>query len=118
MYTLDQIEHDIIRTEFADPRVHFVLVCASKSCPPLSPRAYTAETLEERLETATLNFIRNPEHVRIDREKRRVYASKNFSNGMKTISRWGTTMWQIFSPTIYRLKTQNFCYQRMSNFAI
>lgn len=78
MYTLDQIEHGIIRTEFADPRVHFVLVCASTSCPPLWNRAYTAETLEERLETATLNFIRNPEQVRIDRSKRRVYVSKIF----------------------------------------
>ena len=78
MYTLDQIEHGIIRTEFADPRVHFVLVCASSSCPPLWNRAYTAETLEERLETATLNFIRNPERVRIDRSKRRVYVSKIF----------------------------------------
>ncbi len=78
IYTLDQIEHGIIRTEFADPRVHFVLVCASSSCPPLWNRAYAAETLEERLETATLNFIRNPEQVRIDRSKRRVYVSKIF----------------------------------------
>lgn len=78
MYTLNQIEHGIIRTEFVDPRVHFVLVCASSSCPPLWNRAYTAETLEERLETATFNFIRNPEQVRIDRSKRRVYVSKIF----------------------------------------
>lgn len=78
MYTLDQIEHGIIREEFVDPRAHFVLVCASRSCPPLWTRAYTAETLEERLETATLNFLRNPEHVRIDRAKRHVYVSKIF----------------------------------------
>ena len=78
MYTLDQIEHGIIRTEFVDPRVHFVLVCASRSCPPLSKRAYAAETLEERLETATFNFIQNPEQVWIDRAKRHVYVSKIF----------------------------------------
>ncbi|MDE0468536.1 MAG: DUF547 domain-containing protein [Candidatus Poribacteria bacterium] len=77
-YTLNEIEHDIIRTEFVDPRVHFVLVCASSSCPPLWNRAYTAETIEERLEIATLNFIRNPEQVRIDRAERRVYLSKIF----------------------------------------
>ena len=77
-YTLDQIEHGIIRTEFADPRAHFVLVCASSSCPPLENRAVSAETIEERLETATLNFIRNPEQVRIDRAERRVYLSKIF----------------------------------------
>ena len=77
-YTLNQIEHGIIREEFADPRVHFALVCASRSCPPLQNRAFTAETIEERLEPLTFNFIRNPEQVRIDRAKRRVYLSKIF----------------------------------------
>ena len=77
-WTLNQIEHGIIRTEFADPRVHFVLVCASTSCPPLGNRAFSAETIEEDLETATFNFVQNPEQVRIDRAKRRVYLSKIF----------------------------------------
>ncbi len=77
-YTLNQIEHGIIRTEFVDPRVHFILVCASTSCPPLENTAFSAETIEERLETATFNFIQNPEQVRIDRVKRRVYLSKIF----------------------------------------
>ena len=77
-YTLNQIEHGIIRTEFVDPRVHFVLVCASASCPPLENRAFSAEDIEERLETATFNFVQNPEQVRIDRAKRRVYLSKIF----------------------------------------
>ena len=77
-YTLNQIEHDIIRTEFVDPRVHFVLVCASTSCPPLENQAFSAETIEERLETATLNFIQKPDKVRIDRSKREVHLSKIF----------------------------------------
>ena len=78
MYTLDGIEHGTIREEFVDPRVHFVLVCASSSCPPLANRAYTADTIEEGLETATFNFVRNPEQVRIDRAKRHLYLSKIF----------------------------------------
>ena len=77
-YTLNEIEHGILREEFPDPRVHFAIVCASFSCPPLSNRAFSAETIEERLETATFNFIQNPEQVRIDRAKRRVYVSKIF----------------------------------------
>ena len=77
-YTLNQIEHGIIRTEFVDPRVHFILVCASTSCPPLENSAFSAETIEERLETATFKFVQNPEQVRIDRAKRRVYLSKIF----------------------------------------
>ena len=77
-YTLNQIEHDTIRAEFVDPRVHFALVCASTSCPPLGNRAFSAETIEDSLETATLNFIRNPEQVRLDSSKQRVYLSKIF----------------------------------------
>ena len=78
MYTLNQVEHDIIRTEFVEPRVHFVLVCASSSCPPLWNRAFSADTIEERLETAAFNFIQDPEKVRIDRAERTVYVSKIF----------------------------------------
>ncbi len=77
-YTPNQIEHGILREEFPDPRVHFALVCASSSCPPIGKRAFSAETIEERLETLTFNFIQNPEHVRIDRAKRRIYLSKIF----------------------------------------
>ena len=77
-YTLNQIEHGIIRTEFVDPRIHFVLVCASTSCPPIENSAFSAEDIEERLETATFNFIQDPENIRLDRAKRRVYLSKIF----------------------------------------
>lgn len=40
-----------------DPRIHFVLNCASRSCPGLSARAYTAESLEDSLEQNTRAFI-------------------------------------------------------------
>ena len=33
--TLNTIEHEIVRPKFNDPRGHFALVCASKSCPQL-----------------------------------------------------------------------------------
>lgn len=77
-YTPNQIEHGILREEFPDPRVHFAIVCASFSCPPIGDRAFSAETIEERLETLTFNFIQNPEHVRIDRAKHIVHLSKIF----------------------------------------
>ena len=77
-YTLDNIEHDIIRYEFGDPRIHFALVCASIGCPILENRAFVPETLEERLDNATANFINNPEKVRLDRENRVLYLSQIF----------------------------------------
>ena len=78
MYTLNQIEHDIIRTEFVDARVHFALVCASKSCPPLQETVFLPETIEEQLDDVTLKFITDPEKVRIDRDEKIIYLSKIF----------------------------------------
>ncbi|WP_116124249.1 DUF547 domain-containing protein [Lewinella sp. IMCC34183] len=58
-YSLDQIEHQIIRPTFSEPRIHFALVCAAVSCPPLANQAYTAPRLEEMLTKATRSFINN-----------------------------------------------------------
>ncbi len=77
-YTLDNIEHDIIRSEFGDPRIHFALVCASLGCPILENRVFVPETLEERLDNATANFINNPEKVRLDRENGVLHLSQIF----------------------------------------
>ncbi len=58
--SLDYIEHTILRPTFKDPRVHFAVNCASKSCPPLYPTPFRAETLEEQLDAATRAFINDP----------------------------------------------------------
>lgn len=55
--TLDELEHKTIRPSFAEPRVHFVLVCAAKSCPRLRQKALTEKTLEADLEAATREFV-------------------------------------------------------------
>ncbi len=59
-YTLDNIEHDIIRVNFNEPRIHFAVNCASKSCPILISEAYQGEFLDRQLETSTRNFLENP----------------------------------------------------------
>ena len=61
-YTLDNIEHDIIRVRFDEPRIHFAVNCASKSCPILISEAYEGATLDEQLEQSTRDFLENPEH--------------------------------------------------------
>jgi len=55
--TLDELEHKVIRPEFEEPRIHFVLVCAAESCPRLRQQALDAQTLEETLEEATREFV-------------------------------------------------------------
>ncbi len=65
-FTLDEIEHEILRPRFKDPRIHFVVNCASISCPPLRSEPYEAEKLEAQLEDATRSFLNGGENYRLD----------------------------------------------------
>jgi hypothetical protein len=55
--TLDALEHKLIRPTFQEPRIHFVLVCAAKSCPRLRAKAVTEKNLEATLDAAAKEFI-------------------------------------------------------------
>lgn len=59
-YSLNNLENDILRPQFKDPRIHFAINCAAKSCPPLWNHAYTADNLEATLEARCSAFINNP----------------------------------------------------------
>jgi len=74
--SLDDIEHGIIRPQFQDPRIHFAVNCASKSCPPLSSNPYEGKTINEQLDAATKSFINNPQRNRLDGKT--LYVSKIF----------------------------------------
>lgn len=76
--TLNDIEHQIIRKEFPEPRIHLALVCASGGCPPLRGEPYRGETLETQLEDQAKVFLSDPEKFRIDREQNRIYLSAIF----------------------------------------
>ena len=56
-YSLNQIEHELLRKKWPDPRIHFALNCAAQSCPPLYNRAYTATQLDTQLDERTRLFI-------------------------------------------------------------
>lgn len=58
-YSLNQIENEIIRPRYKEPRIHFAINCAAKSCPPLSNSAFTTTNLESKLENLTKAFINN-----------------------------------------------------------
>ena len=77
-YSLNQIEHAILRPEFAEPRIHFALVCASVGCPLLRRGAYFPESVRTQLEADASRFIHNPDKVRYDAEKKTLYLSKIF----------------------------------------
>ncbi len=60
VYHLDNIEHDILRPRFKDPRVHFAVNCASKGCPPLLSEPYLGARLNQQLNQVTTAFINDP----------------------------------------------------------
>jgi hypothetical protein len=66
LVSLDHIEHDILRPRFKDPRVHFAINCAAKSCPPLRSEPYRGDILDQQLDTATRSFLNNPQNYRLD----------------------------------------------------
>jgi hypothetical protein len=77
--TLDEVEHQVIRKEFAEPRVHFALVCAALSCPPLRSEAYTGDRLEEQLDGQARTFLLgSPEKNRVDAASGTVWVSPVF----------------------------------------
>ena len=61
-YSLNNIENDIIRPQFNEPRIHFAVNCAAKSCPPLLNQAWTASNLESNFTKTAKAFINNPTH--------------------------------------------------------
>ncbi len=74
--TLDDIEHNILRPRFKDPRVHFAVNCASKSCPPLRSEPYQGSILDQQLDDAAQAFINNPLLNRLEGNK--LYVSEIF----------------------------------------
>lgn len=58
--TLNQIEHEMIRPVYGDARVHFALVCAARSCPPLLARAYRGDDLDAVLDANARAFLTDP----------------------------------------------------------
>lgn len=76
--TLQQIEDDILRARFDEPRIHFAISCASASCPPLLRTPWRAGTLEAQLDAATRAFVSDPRNVRLDGARGVVWVSSIF----------------------------------------
>ena len=57
IYTLNHIEHEILRKKFNDPRIHVGINCASISCPALPNKAFTEKNIDDLLTKAITNFI-------------------------------------------------------------
>ncbi|GAB3486051.1 DUF547 domain-containing protein [Azotobacter salinestris] len=78
--SLDDLEHGLIRQPGAydEPRIHFVVNCASVGCPALRPEALVAEQLEGQLEDSLRRFLGDRQRNRFDRQGNQLEVSRIF----------------------------------------
>lgn len=76
---LDDVEHNMIRKMFQEPRIHFAVNCASRGCPDLAKTAYEASTLDAQLEDAALTFLSDPALNRLSGDGKRLEVSSIFN---------------------------------------
>lgn len=55
--TLNQIENDVVRKKFKEPLIHFGLVCAARSCPPIINKAYTGKNVKSLLASNAKTYL-------------------------------------------------------------
>ena len=76
--TLDEIEHDTLRKEYGEPRIHFAVNCASVSCPPIRREPYVADRLDRQLILAARDFLATDLGLQVDGETLRVSSIFNW----------------------------------------
>jgi hypothetical protein len=80
-YDLNVIEHQILRKEFGDARIHAAINCASISCPQLRNAAYVAEELDKQLDAAMSLFINDPTRNKVSSGSAELSAIFNWFSG-------------------------------------
>lgn len=76
--TLDQIEHETLRTLYDEPRIHVAINCASISCPPLRVEPYMGEHLDRQLMLAARDYLSTDLGLQIDGSTLRVSSIFNW----------------------------------------
>mgnify|MGYP001790683268 CR=1 FL=1 len=77
-YTLDHIEHKILRKKLFDPRIHVGVNCASGSCPKLHNKAFTEKNIDSELESLMKQFINDAKRNKLNK-KSTVHISEIFN---------------------------------------
>ncbi|WP_114008148.1 DUF547 domain-containing protein [Cohaesibacter intestini] len=62
--SLDDIEHEIARATWKDPRLHYGFNCASIGCPDLRQEAYRGKAIDKQLDQAARAFVNHPRGIK------------------------------------------------------
>ena len=72
------LEDGTIRAKFGEPRIHFALNCASRSCPPLNQEAFQASKLEAQFEKLAKGYVNADKGVRLSADGKTAELSQIF----------------------------------------
>ena len=76
--SFNALEKDTIRSKFGEPRVHFALNCASRSCPPLNREAFSGDKLDAQFEKLAKGYVNSERGVKYSAESKTADLSKIF----------------------------------------
>jgi hypothetical protein len=76
--SFNALEKDTIRSKFGEPRVHFALNCASRSCPPLNREAFAGDKLDAQFEKLAKGYVNSDRGVKYSAESKTADLSKIF----------------------------------------
>ncbi len=96
-HSLDEIEHEMLRKQFTEPRVHFAVNCASIGCPALRNEAYRAEKLDAQLDEQAKLFLRDGVRNQLDVTKKTVTLSMIFKWFNEDFEKNGSTIQKFVS---------------------
>lgn len=109
--TLNALEIKKLLLVYNDGRIHFVLACAAKSCPPLASFAFLPDQLEVQLKERTTQAVNNNTWLMVDAGKKSVSVSKifdwyknDFTKGGLTVIEWINQFRKEKIPTTYRVE--------------
>ena len=94
--TLNYVEHDLLRANYSEPRIHFAIVCAAISCPTLRSEAFTADKLETQLADQAKNFL--SDKTRNDYKDGELQLSKIFDWFEGDFTKGGKTLAEYVNP--------------------
>lgn len=116
--TLNALETKKIIRPYQDPRIHFVLACAAKSCPPLASFAYLPEKLDEQLDARTQLSLNDPEFIKVNNKDKTVQVSQIFDWYKNDFTQNGQTILGFINqyrddkiPTDYQLSFYEYNWQ-------
>lgn len=86
--SLYYLENNVIRDRFKEPRIHFALNCASRSCPQLPNRPFLPSILNDQLDYETVKFINDKNQVRYDQKENTLFLSSIFKWFKSDFTEW------------------------------